>query len=596
MPIQDGAGRYDPTGAVAKVSDAAQNNPTIINPLVIPLVLILRFIKLLLQASASLFGWVVTPENQTAVMGQPVIYQTWMMVRDLLNVAFILVLLFSAFSTIFQVEKYSYKKLLLNLVLMALLVNFSFPIARVIIDTSNVLMYSLINRMTFTAGDVVNGGPKTALGAIAFGSKFADMLNPQNYDVTYLISAIVFGFILAITLLAIGVMFIIRMVALAILIIFSPIAFVASILPDTSSYSSKWWSNLFKYAFFGPIMIFMLYISSSLIVQMGSTPTMKKFQDQAINQTSASSDVGIIAAISYYSIPIVILWFGMGMAQSMGVAGAGTVMGYAQKVSQSAGKRASGYSWAKKQYDDYASIKKKEKEDDLKHTPHFVDRALAKLGNTKAKERVNKKHKDKNKDAIDKGAKDLVDAGASTDTLASDINQDFKNPSSDKIETAKRAKAYTQQDSDERKMHIQNTLERAGGIEGSDLEHIINESGKGLKDTAKKKHEQDQANVRRAAEAVATNRKNGRKIDENDIRIISGFINKQMRLKIEEGANVAVAGRSISPVLSRSDETKPPVKPVKLATTPEEKILREVRADQEGNRQGNNRSELGNFS
>ena len=276
-----------------------------------------------------------------------------MMVRDLLNVAFILVLLFSAFSTIFQVERYSYKKLLLNLVLMALLVNFSFPIARVIIDSSNVLMYSLINRMTYNVGEVTNGTAKQAIGAMAFGSQYAKMLDVKIASLTYLISAIIFGFILAITFLAIGVMFIIRMVALAILIIFSPVAFVAAIIPGATSYSSKWWNSLFKYAFFGPIMIFMLYISSALIIQIGSTPTMRGFQQQAINQTSAASDAGIIAAISFYSIPIVILWFGLGLAQSMGIAGAGAVMGAAQKVSKGAGKKFSGYNAVSKRYGAY---------------------------------------------------------------------------------------------------------------------------------------------------------------------------------------------------------------------------------------------------
>jgi hypothetical protein len=511
-----------------------------------PLLLILGIVSFLMQASATLFAWIIEPGNQTAVMGRPIIYLTWMMVRDLLNVGFILVLLFSAFATIFQVEKYNYKKLLFNIILMALLVNFSFPIARFIIDASNVLMYTLLNRMTFV-GPAVTGGANKAMGALAFGSQFSKMLDTESRDATYLISAIIFGFILAITLLAIGVMFVIRMVALAILIIFSPIAFVGAILPDTASYSNKWWHALFKYAFFGPIMVFMLYISSALIIQMGSLQTMQDFQRNAVNQTSAGAgNPGIIAAISFYSIPIVILWFGMGMAQSSSIAGASMVMGAAQKFSKGAGKKLSGYDAAAKRYGAYKAERKKRADEKFKDNwgskvgqwaNRKQDALLARGGDERAGKRADKTHKDKNKDDIDKGAKDLVDSGATADTLAQQMNTNFGSapPTTrqEKVEQAKAAAAYLRQDADERKMHIQTTLVSKSGIVGSDIEKLLTAAApKNLTGSSLATFEAAKTAAQKAAMDVGSGTFN-----DNDLRVVEAFIKSQMKRTVEKGAN-----------------------------------------------------------
>lgn len=288
---------------------------------------VLSFVGMLLSAAATIFGWIINVNNFKQVVDGPVIYQIWQRVRDLLNIAFILVLLYSAFCTILQIEKYSYKKLLLNLVIMALLVNFSFPITRFIIDASNVLMYTIAN--TLLGADAGN-----ALGNITDNTGIKTILDPgPDATATYLIAAIVFTFILAITLLAVGVLLIIRMIALALLIIFSPLAFVTTILPDASGYSSKWWDNLFKYSFFGPIMLFVIFIATQLI---GAMAINKAGFERMANQNTL--DPSMIGAIAYFSMPIVLLWMGMGIAQSMSIAGAGAVMGGAQKFIGKVGK------------------------------------------------------------------------------------------------------------------------------------------------------------------------------------------------------------------------------------------------------------------
>ncbi|MFA6159896.1 MAG: hypothetical protein WC678_02280 [Parcubacteria group bacterium] len=293
------------------------------------LLTILNLMVSLLQLSTALFEWIMAPENITSVIGNDVIYSAWGTVRDVLNVSFIMFLLFSAFATVFQIDKYSYKNILKTLVIMALLVNFSFPISRFIIDVSNMMMYYFASALGMDAGKTVIGfADATGLPEIIYSGGIG------NASTTALFTAVIFIFIFAVTVLTITVLFVIRTIALAILIIFSSLAFVGTAIPPLASYASDWWSKLFKYAFFGPIMLFMIYIASTLMTALAKSG-MSSMKDIATDQ---SGDPDTIAALSFFVIPIVILWMGLGIAQSMSIAGAGAVVGKAQGFMKGAGK------------------------------------------------------------------------------------------------------------------------------------------------------------------------------------------------------------------------------------------------------------------
>jgi hypothetical protein len=300
------------------------------------LLVILRFLGWVLAAVATLFVNVVDVEVFNQVLGSnKVIYETWAMVRDTLNIAFILVLLFSAFCTIFQIEKYNYKKILINLVLMALLVNFSFPIARVIIDFSNVIMYYFIKNLG------LSGSATSIFPSIAQNSSLYDILtiNDVNADTSFLLAAVVFTLIFLVTIFAVTLLMLIRMVVLALLVIFSSVAFVGSLVPFLSTHASKWWDNLFKYSFFGPIMIFMIVVSLKMMTAITSLGG--KFSNIAGTQTP-DQGASNIAAMAFFTLPIVILWVGMSFAKQMSIAGAGAITGAASKFITGALKTVSG--------------------------------------------------------------------------------------------------------------------------------------------------------------------------------------------------------------------------------------------------------------
>lgn len=218
---------------------------------------------------------------------------------------------------------------------MALLVNFSFPITRFIIDAANVLQYTVLK--TFFAGQA--GDMTSVFASITGSSGLSQIIIPGlSASYTQIIASIVFSFILAITFVAIGIMFVIRMIVLSILIIFSPLAFVATILPDTGTYSSKWWDNLFRYSFFGPLMVLMIYISTKILSATINADILSTGSSFSTIAQKNSFDQSVLVGMSKFSIPIILLWLGMGIAQSMSIAGAGAVMGGAQKFAKWAGR------------------------------------------------------------------------------------------------------------------------------------------------------------------------------------------------------------------------------------------------------------------
>ncbi|KKR21840.1 MAG: hypothetical protein UT50_C0003G0021 [Candidatus Moranbacteria bacterium GW2011_GWA2_39_41] len=322
----------DPTKTVAEVShggvkppDKSRNTISCLNPLNLPKCILLGILEMvgwLLSAAAMMFGWVVDADKLSAVISNPAIYTVWTEVRDFINIFFILALLYSAFSIIFQVGgKFGEKKIILTIVLMALLVNFSFPITRFVIDASNSLMYTLL--LQFFPANADN--PQAILTSISESTGIKDILNPiGDPSFSQLFASIIFVFILALTFLAMAVLFLIRVVALAILIIASPVAFVESIMGKDSI---GFWDKLFKYAFFGPIMVFVLHIAISTMKAMGEASKLA---------TGAQGD-NVITAMAQFSIPLVILWMGMGIAQKMGIEGASAVVGKAQNFAKGTG-------------------------------------------------------------------------------------------------------------------------------------------------------------------------------------------------------------------------------------------------------------------
>ncbi|HOX10477.1 MAG TPA: hypothetical protein P5323_00665 [Candidatus Moranbacteria bacterium] len=332
------------------------------------MLLIQKGMVVLVSIATSILEAVMNPDiisGDKGIFNRNAVKNIWVMVRDIANMFFILVLLFSAFCTIFQVEKWNLKKTWLNILINALLVNFSYPIARFFIDISNVAMYYFLNNM-FTSSLASGSKATGSTIAASFGtfSQISKIMTPAGFEkmpLTFELMSIVFTFIFGMTLLILGALFLIRIVALTILIMFSPIGFVGFIFPSTQKFASDWWGKLFNYAFFGPIMVFMLVVALAITKAMGDDQN--AFLKAATSSTVDSDVAKFVSNASFFMVPIVVLWFGMGVAKSMGIAGSNLVVDKAQGFAKSAIKFASGLTFAAGAYKAYQARRDQAKGD-----------------------------------------------------------------------------------------------------------------------------------------------------------------------------------------------------------------------------------------
>ncbi|MEI8343457.1 MAG: hypothetical protein WCF93_00735 [Candidatus Moraniibacteriota bacterium] len=375
---------------------------------------VLQALGWLLSLAAIIFQWVVDPANISGVGGllvKPEVKNVWVMVRDTLNMTFIMILLFAAFCTVFQVEQWNLKKVWLSILINALLVNFSFAIARIFIDISNVAMYYFLNHLFSGTG---GGSGSAIMASFSEQAKLSVLLAPADFakaEIPYFLFSIVFTFILAMTLLVLAVLFLIRLIVLTILLMFSPIGFVGFIFPGTKTFASQWWENLFKYAFFGPVMVFMMMVAITIMKASATSG----FMGAAAKNVPAGMSANWLASASYFTIPIIILWIAMGISQKMGIAGADKVVGAAKKWGGKAAMFMSGAGKAqnffKKQKDTFAASRKKRSDELDKKTlgSRFGDRmndTQDKFGGEKGQKRHDKRKEAKNKDDIKNGAEE----------------------------------------------------------------------------------------------------------------------------------------------------------------------------------------------
>ena len=196
----------------------------------------------------------------------------WVVVRDLANIFFVLIMLLIAFGTLFNIQTYEYKKLLPKLLIAVILVNFSKMIVGVFIDFGQVIMLTFVHNFEkIAAGAVVNGLGVKSMFELA---NKLEGLNNINYWSIFGAAALalVMLIIACVTILAMIVVLLFRIIMLWVLVIFSPFAFVASLIPNNPlqkvSMFAQYWGNLSKYIIIGPILAFFLWLSFSILMQV----------------------------------------------------------------------------------------------------------------------------------------------------------------------------------------------------------------------------------------------------------------------------------------------------------------------------------------
>lgn len=229
--------------------------------------IVLGLIALVLTAViGGLITVVVAVLVQVAQFGNiinvPTVIEGWVIIRDLCNMLFILILLIIAFATILRVESYSWKKVLPKLLIMAILINFSRTIFGLLIDFSQVIMLTFVNSFSqYGAANFISVFNTNFLLSIQGG------WTSKEYAITSWSTsvAIIAGVLAAIiTLIVISVMLavlVVRIVMLWIYTIFSPLIFLGFAFPPLQKYTGKIWDDFTKQLVVGPVLAFFIWLA-----------------------------------------------------------------------------------------------------------------------------------------------------------------------------------------------------------------------------------------------------------------------------------------------------------------------------------------------
>lgn len=199
----------------------------------------------------------------------PAVSKGWIIMRDVCNMFFVLILLVIAFATILKIEKYSYKKYLPKLILMAVLINFSKTICGLLIDVAQVVMLTFVNAFKTIAG-----------GSLVDMLGITDWLNMKDATVATsgwaalgaYVFAVVYVIVALVVLVTMLMVLIMRIVMIWIYVVLSPMAYLLAAFPGGEQYSSRWWSDFTKNLVVGPILAFFIWLSFAA-VSPGSTGT-----------------------------------------------------------------------------------------------------------------------------------------------------------------------------------------------------------------------------------------------------------------------------------------------------------------------------------
>jgi len=232
----------------------------------------------------------------------------WKVIKDLMNIAFIFLLVYEGIKMIIGVSKDGAKTLIVGIISASLLINFSLFFTKIIIDASNIVTIGFYNSviddsMTLTprsqqgasaTGPANNAGTATpatntpdrgvvtglsvpfmkALGVGKFWSleAFQSLHSSPNADkntIIYNIGGSILFIVTAFSFFAVSVMFVIRYITLIFLLMLSPIGYMGLAIPQMRTYATQWWGALNSQLLFAPLYMLMTWIALTLLSSPG---------------------------------------------------------------------------------------------------------------------------------------------------------------------------------------------------------------------------------------------------------------------------------------------------------------------------------------
>lgn len=222
-------------------------------------------------------------------VGSPVVAQGWAVVRDLVNMFFVVILLLIAFQTIFGVGRADWKRQVPRLLIMAVVINFSRTIAGIMVDFGQVVMFTFVNAIADVAGG--NFIQLFGLNALFEYSKDAiarSTASGNGFEVFDFFGAafltMVLTFVILATMIILAGLLAFRIVIIWCLIIVAPLTFflggAKGVIGGAEGYYADWWKRFTSAVSLGPILAFFVWLSLAA-ASSGNLAEKQGFESQA---------------------------------------------------------------------------------------------------------------------------------------------------------------------------------------------------------------------------------------------------------------------------------------------------------------------------
>lgn len=251
-----------------------------------------------LTLSGLLFDAFMAFSLSGKVMSSSFVLTTWRIILNLTDILFIFLLLYIAVRTILGLG--NWKNEVANVIVIALLVNFSLFFTQIIVDVSNLTALAFYNRISTQEATLpfTNNAPLLNPELIGFKARsisgyFVDSVQPQKLSgitnahnwasgykpdkkageepagvgglfFVFLATAAIAGF-LAYALFEASFLMLGRVISFWFLMIFSPLAFIGYALPAAKKITGPWIERVANQALIAPVFLMFLYVIAYMV-------------------------------------------------------------------------------------------------------------------------------------------------------------------------------------------------------------------------------------------------------------------------------------------------------------------------------------------
>lgn len=269
----------------------------------------------------------------------------WIIIRDIFNLTFIFGLVYIGFKMILNSNDSQAKRWLANLIIAALLVNFSLFFTKFFVDITNFiateildagvsvnlirtdppvpgntneridLSESVVNIMDFTT--IFGGTPDEPFT----GSYTRSQQEGNNVGLGLIFGTMLMFLVAIFVFFSTGILFLIRTITLMLYMVFSPFLFIGMVFPGLQSEASKHVKRFISQALFAPVYAVLLYVSLALMSSLTTGPLnyAGELQGNAVGASMGSSFGTFILVCG-------LLIASLSIGKQLGVAGASSAL------------------------------------------------------------------------------------------------------------------------------------------------------------------------------------------------------------------------------------------------------------------------------